>query len=174
MSKFFFTAALVVWACSGACASSPTAEETVAYMTFGLENGEVWPLALGGRGLTFRQMSSSPAEYVFSGPEAEGNVYRFLISKTGECSFDVAITRKLGEPEPHLSNWTFDFSHLRGIAFHPPPEQSRGVSVEFVGATVTCGGSVCEPNNLGDSIRIKKAADYFLNTFCGGGGAKPF
>ena len=155
--------AIIALALASACTSvrAQTAEETVAYILHGLENGA------RGYGETYKQKGKSPAvfassERVYTISQLSGCKYRILLTfDTIQHTTDVDLT----------SIKYLDVENQGGVFVqHPEGAVSTCTRLE-AGKSVTCNPYYYTIiAQLGDPwpVRSKEALKYFKSTYCKG------
>lgn len=149
---------------SASLSAAQTAEETVAFITDGMEDGRIFShrdksvsITQTPGGSTFK-IIKTPTEYAV--PE------ELTVRALDKCRFDISTT---GGGEPY-TGYVIDFSHFIGA------EISSGelVTLKFASqCPITFeGGCVADhlvtPGFEVEQWRLNKAIDYFKRTFCSG------
>lgn len=144
-------------ATSAAPPDGPTAEELVAFMFAGLEDGKPMPVGPSRRpdDPLVKQESASPAVYMLP---MGGKALRFSITKMDQCTYRTSM--KL-EGEDAKEGLFLDFSRPN---IHLVVENGRPYLNGFV-----CNGGECTGGDrldAGDEEKLAKTYVYFRETFC--------
>ncbi|QQM29085.1 hypothetical protein JET14_12130 [Martelella lutilitoris] len=153
----------------GFCADQPTAEETVAFILYGIENGsyvDVGSTSLGTyKSGIVSQTSSAPAEYSF--PAGMGEYSSISVKQTDPCVFSVISRDKAGQNESR----SYDFNHFATLVFTSRGDGRIGFSGEcpIVREDGNCGkNGTVKVDNIIFADRLEKAVDFLKQTYCPG------
>ncbi|TCT37467.1 hypothetical protein [Martelella mediterranea] len=147
----------------------PTAEETVAFILYGIENGsyvDVGSTSLGTyRSGIVSQTSSAPAEYSF--PDDMGEYRSISVKQTDPCVFSVNSRDKAGQKERR----NYDFNHFATLVFTSRGDGRIAFSGEcpIVREDGNCGkNGTIKVDNIIFADRLGKAVDFLRQTYCPG------
>ena len=157
--------------------SAQTAEETVAYIMKGAEDGTSTKAFNGGRWKQTRK-NSSAAQYIIEGPD---NSEEISVTKIAGCRYRLSEVRFFTEPKRSVSianDFELDFTNAREYAVKLQGES--GFAFEINGMEDTCRphpdfpkARNCENGlrfyNWGDLARAQKALQYLKKEFCPSG-----
>lgn len=158
-----------------AFAAERTAEEAVAFIAFGFEDGMERHMP-DGSVVTMAETSRSPASYAgrldFAGHRS---ALTLVVRKESDCRYRAtATTRQNDTGNTGKIEFAFDFTNLGKVDAKWVPDQSI-VRVSYDGAGVTCTSQpdgLCPPTgtteNWGDPDRIAEAVADFRNNVCEG------
>jgi hypothetical protein len=167
---FSFTAMLT--ACSESDSetppSGPTAEETVAFLLHGVEDGSTIA-GPGGQDISFVQESKSPALYRAKANSINAEIV-ITTTKDSECIYRTNF-EKIFKGRSEKFELEADFSKIRSIT------SKRGGDfgvVKIEGGNILCNyneNKECPTMNESqhikpDNERLKKALDYFNSKYC--------
>ncbi|NEI65007.1 hypothetical protein [Rhizobium leguminosarum] len=158
-------------ALTGCSPNHLTAEQAVAYMIFGLEEGTL--LASVKDAPAFHQTSSAPLTYVAGNPPAKVTV---TFTRTDDCNY--AVDFGLGEQSLLMS---VDFSKLSAVSIIEQKEMGLPKhGTNLIGAQMACikGAPGCEQLQHStswpfrfedkDPSRLPEIVTYFQTNFCRG------
>ena len=166
MPKSIVLAGLLLVSAPGA-ALAQNAEETAAFLLFGLEDME----APGPNGLMrVTQTAKSPAEYVVDLAGRTGTIKVAQISDE-KCRFTAERTSAGGET-PVRTNFSFERATLVEEARPGQPPrlvfaglQCRALDETTRNLTKPCPADAATPP-YGDATRLRRAFDFFRSSFC--------
>jgi hypothetical protein len=151
-----------------ACAQpEPTPEETFAYITFNLQDGDSFKTP-GDGVIAISRTATKPLTYKMG--IASGGGITFVIKEDSKCVFDVEFD--LGQDG--VGNAKFDMNQLIGLWVNsekPKLMFANECAVKIMPANKCIGGNytigeVTNPNV--DIARMSRAVNYFKKAVCGG------
>lgn len=145
-------------------AHAQTAEETVAFITDGMEDGRTF--SHHERSISITQKSGSSTFKIVETPTKGTSSEELTVRALDKCRFDIS---SVGGNEPY-SGYVIDFSRFIGA------DVSTGelVTLKFASACPITFNGKCFSEHLvnpGFEIeprRLNKAIDYFKRTYCSG------
>lgn len=152
---------VIAFAISGP-ALAQTAEETVAFMTEGMEDGR--EVTSGGVEYTISQ-EDGKASYVITSSSSPPKVELRTVRQIDSCTFDISAK---GNPDLE-GEYIIDFSRFIGAR-----ENAGFVFLNFTGKCPLKFRGECLKEHLVstgfevDPRRLSRAIDYFKRTYCAG------
>ncbi|MCW1410751.1 MULTISPECIES: hypothetical protein [Rhizobium] len=133
---------------SSKAADGPTAEQAVAYMVFGLEEGTVVPVGLEGDPPAFHQTSAEPLTYVAEKDPAKVTI---TITRQDDCNYAINFAAR--------DNFKFslDFGKLTSVAII---EQDLGMGAPKHGTTLTGARMTCNVEEQGFCEMFQKTSSW--------------
>lgn len=163
--KLIKSFALVASLASGASpAFSQTAEETVSFILYGLEDGR--KIVQGGAVVaTVEQTSSSPATYLVS-PSGQLELDQATVRKLDNCQFEVSVQSSSAKERKAI----YDFSKVGDVTF----TLGNGL-LSFAGKCAIKGSdgscnstALISAETTAPENRVRKAVKFLKANYCAG------